>query len=260
MAADQILELGHPFRYLLFDTNAISTVLKDPYIKTHISQNYIAKGWLPVFHPINELELTNCSLIEAFYVFVSDTKCAFPLSPDEVRKLEIDNYPSGARIDPIAFIQKTGFDANDIKEMIADGTSWRDEAFAGFTSLHDNMVESAQVALNVTNDRKAFNIAKNAMYWKLEADGFKLERKTDLFRFPALMSETLAIAYKYLQKDRQTKVNDLSDLQFFYLVPYVNLFVTERNNATICRQIKRSMKLENFEVLTLSELLKMGRA
>ena len=52
----------------------------------------------------------------------------------------------------------------------------------------------------------------------------------------------------------QSDKNDQYDLYMFYLLPYINIFITENNNADIAKQIKRALHLSDLEIKNTNNL------
>ena len=76
--------------FALLDTNAISNLLKrdDP---IRILHNL---DWLIVWHPINEVELSKCKLIDNYFDLILniESPLLLPKEIDEMIKYEYENY------------------------------------------------------------------------------------------------------------------------------------------------------------------------
>ncbi len=65
----------------------------------------------------------------------------------------------------------------------------------------------------------------------------------------------LGLCYKMLEGNRKNNRNDFLDLSIFDLLPYVQVFVTENNNAEIIKKIRSLGLLDNLEVIRVSHKL-----
>jgi len=63
------------------------------------------------------------------------------------------------------------------------------------------------------------------------------------------------IYYKYIQKGQKEKLSDTFDILIISNLPYVDLFLTERNNAGLLRELKRKLSLlKKLEIETMRDL------
>ena len=63
------------------------------------------------------------------------------------------------------------------------------------------------------------------------------------------------IYYKYVKKGINKELSDTFDLLIMSCLPYVELFLTERSNGNLLKELKRRLSyLENLEIETMRDL------
>lgn len=241
---------------VLLDTNAMSTLLN----RKNPTRELFYLGWVPIYHPVNEAELSKWHLLSSYYDYRQRNKFVQPLQPSEMRRAEFDNYDLDR---PVKFFHSVG---RMTPASISDAIKW------GMVVKVEARRKHKRTAATIKNRRFATTPLKAAEFGVvggLQAMGLVFRGKVDPYRFPSLISESYALFQKYLappapnSKARMTNSNDIYDLFLFYLLPYVDVFITENNNAQIAREIRSVLKkkdalpVKTLEILTLSEFSKM---
>lgn len=78
-----------------------------------------------------------------------------------------------------------------------------------------------------------------------------------LIIFKSLYIQAHFLYYKYIQKEQKEKLSDTFDTLIISNLPYVDLFLTERTNAGLLRELRRKLSfISNLEIETMRDLRK----
>jgi hypothetical protein len=240
IAARRSIVVSMEVQFVLLDTNAMSALLKnDP------ERRLNELGWRIYHHPLNEAELSACHLLPDCFALMSRTKedgrhskyFIGPMDPNEYLKEQVENNTTdGFTNDYFEYVVDKLNTEYIHSTLPAETKKWADFIKLDMTEIYKAATQATGKDKRLHPKAKALKQAKLATLAELEKRGFDVPVK-DPFRFPSLLSKNYARFEKYISKTAE--LNDEYDLTLFYLVPFVDVFVTEKNNAHIASQIKQ---------------------
>lgn len=264
---------GKKYKLCLFDTNAISSFLKNP------------KEWILYF---NE-EFSISSTIISYSIFTlselwfrqdlfNKYKDIFSVFPscildghESIFRKEVSNYNKLRKINPIVASSIMKNDNLTPKEMlttviensgfIPKSEYWRksrDEILAGITNLVKNYPpKNDQYTIKEIED---FNLIVSMEQIAMRNIGFSQsmlnqEEVIDIKQFPSIQTTSYVVFYKFYTDKRKPILSDVFDIMISALLPYVDFFITEGNMCEIIKKIKsRHGFLKNLKEYSIKDI------
>lgn len=276
-------------KYSLLDTNAISAILKGDDFGIALCERGVKEEWQFIFHPGVEAELAQLRggknrdlkdrfpLTEAqlsnydkiiwreqrriglpdFYQFLEGGRFGVIKCPSAILSEEMSTYDQPAVILPCQHVEEHfSFDnERDSARRAEEARIWSEEVKKEAANKHQRMAEQAikdKEGHRRISKHDLLRISEANVRSLLADNGFNKTADADFSRFPSIQTTFLALWYKYIEGNRKPKANDQFDLLLFYILPYVQVFITEHSNAEIVKKIKSFGLLEGLEVIPVS--------
>jgi hypothetical protein len=258
--------------YVYLDTNIFSLLSEDIELQEKFiswTRNINAKIIISV-STIGEL-FKKESKFNLFNSFINEARLNFMFigAYSRLRNLEISNYPNSINLDLISLntiiskisngrlfnffeLKKSKKLTESINKLDLISELWFKETIDKWKQLYPPDKD-----VNTFSDKKKFEIKKmiynnvlNKISKKLNVDNI------DISKFKTNMIINEALFKKYLlNPTRKFDSNDFVDLMHISFSPYVDYFITEKNNSTILKEInKQTSFLEKTHILSYSEI------
>jgi len=276
-------------KYSLLDTNAISAILKGDEVGIELCKKGVKEGWQLIYHPGVAAELAQLGsakhrdikdrfpLTEAqlhnydrmirreqqridssdLYRFLEKGRFGIIKSPSEILSQEMATYDQPAIILPCENFEEHFLihDEIDLARFVEEARVWsnavRDEAADKHRRMEKQAMKDRESYSKISRD-DLLRISIANVRSVLADKGFAEAADADSFRFPSLQTEFFALWYKFIEGNRKPKANDQFDLLLFYILPYIQVFITEHSNVEIVKKIKSFGLLGGLEVIPVS--------
>ncbi len=264
---------GNNYKLCLFDTNAISSFLKNP------------KAWILYFD--EEFSISRTAISYSIFTlselwFRQDLfdkyKDIFSIYPscvldghESIFQKEVNNYNKFEKISPIVIPSIIKDDNLTPKEtlttiiensgFISKSEYWRkgrDEILEGITDLIKNYPpKNDQYTIKEIED---FNLIVSMSQITMRDVEFSKSMQNqgeaiDIKQFPSIQTTSYVVFYKFYTDKRKPILSDVFDIMISALLPYVDFFITEGNMCEIIKKIKsRHGFLKNLKEYSIKDI------
>lgn len=272
-----MIELGgKKYKLCLLDSNILSEMMKYPKV--------YFKNALNMFHPSDNIfcfspfvisEIKRHKIVfDNFVEYFSIFPAYFVKGYEQLFEAEINQYTSGAKVSPILFslyeIKLPGdmtkkdaltklFDNDTFRNIEEKWNLEKQNILDGIISLVENYPpEEGKYTSEMV--RQFILIAgfqqiamRDPKFAKEYINNSNILQTID--KFPSVKMMMYTTFYKYYVDNRKPILSDVFDIVISALLPYVDIFITERHQAEVIRKTKaRDEFINNLEVYTLREL------
>jgi hypothetical protein len=267
---------GTQYKLCLLDTNIISEIIKnrdDEFAKYF--NNLFHEGFLPCFSLFSVIELQQrpdlfSKFLDIFSVFPSVVLKGHSQIFDE----EIENYPHFNIINPLLLSPVAIEPYKNLSKRQTVELVFKSEPYLSLSKRYlgsrnsdlDELIANSKAYLpkkdKYSEDEiwlymQTFVLRHLLLTKKTFVDKKKGKEVINIDAFPSQLMMAHSIFYKFYE-DRQRKPSqsDVFDIIISALVPYVDAFITERNQADAIRKIrnKKMTFLPDIKILTIKDL------
>lgn len=248
----------------LLDTNIISDTLKE---NQSIEQKIIDKrnqGYELCIHLLSLAELKKSEYLIDKFCELTKTILFHIIKPShQLLEVEKINYPGLINKSQIILMS---LQAEKKAELIAQHNYLKSEQFKTDASyLREGQLKAADnLKSNLRSERKNNRLEYVDRYvWTQlsisDPHFFKsiidANNVNSLICLKSLFVQAHFNYYKYIEKDQLVEMNDSYDTLIISCLPYIDLFLTERKNGGLLKELKRKLDIiANLEIETMRDL------
>ena len=266
---------GNIYLLLGLDTNAVSEVLKHPQIEgKNFLLRYGPKEHAPCFSIITVAELyRKPSVYQLFLDFFSVYSCFILKGGDQLFEDERNAYPNPFQVEGIlnAFSSTGSSDSYNLRKMMT--TLFSDPKTHQFVQAWDKTQQSTLQAMltlkpNFTVSKPGAN-AQDAKRFVQKVGSQQIRNRMgdvhrtqiepssmpNIHHFPSLKLALYTTYYRLYDEQRKTEPQDVADILISASVPYLDVFITEKFQAMILREVQNQDNfIKHVEIKTLKDL------
>ncbi len=263
---------GTKYQIILLDTNIVSETLKYKNTIGNRVIDFIYKQSIPCFSPVTLKELKSVpKTYNAFFDIFNILPSILIKDYHQLAEEELRVYKGSNKVNPfIATIFKNPFEKININIRKICNSFFTPEFMTQFENDKKSILTSIlNLKPNYPSNGKA--------YTKKEIDFFIFAVVTQLItlynykfaraivdsgnfinlkKFPSIQTIAAFAFYKFYISNRRPRLSDIPDLMISSAYPYVDVVITEKNQAELLRQIKKRHEIcSDTSVLTLSDFI-----
>lgn len=246
----------------LFDTNFISGILKQNLKLIFDFEEKLFKNYQIIIPLITLAELTKTeNLLQELIDFskrvdVTISKPSKMLFEDEIQTFDTKTPVNIKLIDLTSSVlenenhMRNYFTSDEFKDAVS--TLKKDES-AGLNNIETlrkyNYIKSSDYVQDYLFTR--LSIKSPSLYYKYDSDRNNIK----LDHFQSIKFQGAFLFYKYIKKNIKSLHSDTFDALMIPTLPYVDLFVTERTNCGLLKELKSKEKsIKHLEILSLKDI------
>jgi hypothetical protein len=254
--------------YVYLDTNVFSLIAGDLSIQSKFSSQFKKNKVVISTVTISEL-FEKETKFQSFNKLINNKNLDFLFlgAYPRIMQLEINNYPNNVNIETVSMnpivsqiLDGKPFDFSDLnksKRFVAEVQNQRTRANQDFRKIIDKWKSKFPPDNNNSYSKQYQSKLRNMVKKNIKTDISKSlpDIDLDLSKFKTRLIIIESLIKKYLFNPiRNFDPNDFTDIMHIAYSPYMDYFITEKNNFDVLNQIKKATNLlDKTSIIKISE-------